>query len=59
MALSVIDRKHFLDKFGSKNQNCQFVLKSGTYSNSKMHDSMVMFTFSALDEKYPFRANFV
>ena len=43
---------------GSKNQNYQFKLKFGTYTNSDMQNSMVMFTFSAFDWKYPFWVNF-
>ena len=38
----------FLGKFVPKNQNYQFKLKFGTYSNSDMQNSMVMFTFSVL-----------
>ena len=33
----------FLGKFGAKNQNYQFKLKFGTYTNSNMHNSVVMF----------------
>ena len=44
----------FLSKFGPKNQNCQFKLKFGTQNNSNMQNSMVVFTFSALDQKYSF-----
>ena len=33
----------FLGKFGPKNQNCQFKLKFGTFNNSNMQNSMVMF----------------
>ena len=35
------------------------MLKFGTYTNSNMQNSMVMFTFSAFDWKYPFWANLV
>ena len=49
----------FLGKFGPKSQNYQFMLKFGTYTNSNMQNSMVMFTFSAFDWKYPFWANLV
>ena len=42
---SVFDRKHFLDKFDPKNQNCQFKLKFGTQTNSNMQNSMVVFIF--------------
>ena len=33
----------FLGKFGAKNQNYQFKLKFGTYTNSNMQNSVVMF----------------
>ena len=49
----------FLGKFGPKNQNCHFKLKFGTYTNSNMHNSMVMFILSVFDWKYPFWANLV
>ena len=49
----------FLGKFGPKNQNCHFKLKFGTYTNSNMQNSMVMFSFSVFDRKYPFWANLV
>ena len=39
----------FLGKLGSKNQNYQFKQKFDTYTNSNMQNSMVVFTFSALD----------
>ena len=44
----------FFGKFSPKNQNCQFKLKLGTYTNSNMQNSMVLFTFSVLHGKYPF-----
>ena len=44
----------FLGKFGSNSQNCQFKLKFGTWTNSKMQNSMVLFTFSVLYQKHPF-----
>ena len=47
----------FLGKFGLKNQTCQFKLKFGTWTNSKMQNSM--FTFSVLDRKHTFRVNLV
>ena len=49
----------FLGKFGPKNQNYQFKLKFGTDTNSNMQNSMVMFTFSVFDQKYPFWGNLV
>ena len=49
----------FLGKFGQKNQNCHFKLKIGTYNNSNMQNSMVLFIFFVFDRKYPFGANLV
>ena len=49
----------FLGKFGPKHQNSHFKLKFGTYSNSSMQNSMVMFILSVFDWKYPFWANLV
>ena len=49
----------FLGKFGSKNQNCQFILKFGTWTNSNIQNSMAMFNFSAFYWNYPFWANLV
>ena len=48
-----------LGKFGPKNQNDQFRLKFGTYTNSNMQNSMLIFTFSVFDRKFPFWANLV
>ena len=42
-----------------KNQNCQFKLKIGVYSNSNMKYSMVMLTFSVFNWNYPFWENLV
>ena len=49
----------FLGKFCPKNQNCQSILKFGTWTNSNMQDSMAMFNFSAFDWNYPIWANLV
>ena len=49
----------FLGKFGPKSQNCHFKLKIGTYNNSNMLNSMVMYIFFVFDQKYPFGANLV
>ena len=46
-------------QFSPKNQNRQFRLKFGTYANSNMQNSMVMFTPSVFDRKYPFWTNLV
>ena len=48
----------FLDNLGPKNQNCQFKLQFGTSTNLSMQSSMALFTFSVLDQKHSFRANF-
>ena len=45
--------------WSKKNQNCHFKLKFGTYTNSNMQNSMVMFILSVFDWKYPFWANLV
>ena len=49
----------FFGKVGPKNQNCWFKLKVGTYTNSEMKSSMVLYTFAVLDRKHPFWANLV
>ena len=49
----------FLGKFDPKSQNCQFKLKSGSYTNANMQNSMVVFTFFVLNRKHPFWANLV
>ena len=49
----------FLGKFAPKNHSCHFKLKFGTYTNSNMQNSMVMFIFFVFDRKYPFWANLV
>ena len=45
-------------KFVPKNCNCQFKLKIGTYTNSNMKNSLVMFIFCVFDRKYTFFGNF-
>ena len=56
----------FLGKFGPKTQNSPFKLQFGTYkvkfyneANSNMLNSIMMFTFPVLDQKYPFWTNFI
>ena len=49
----------FLGKFGPKTQNYQFKLKFGTYTNSTMQNSMMLFTFFVFEQKYSFSANLV
>ena len=55
----------FLGKFDPKNQNCKSKLKFGIQTNSNENlngndqNSMVMFTFSVFDQKYPFWINLV
>ena len=57
---SVLGRKYpFWANLVEKVKNCQFKLKYGTLTNSKMQTSMVQFTFSVLNRKYPFWANSV
>ena len=48
-----------MGKFGPKYQNCHFKLKFGTYSNSRMQNSMMLFIFLVFQWKYPFWANLV
>ena len=47
----------FLIKFGPAIQNCYFKLKFGIEINLNVENSVVMVTFSALFQKYPFWAN--
>ena len=49
----------FLGKYDPKIQNYHCLLKFNTLTNSSMQISMVMFSFSELDQKYPFSANLV
>ena len=49
----------FLNKFGPKNQNCQFKVKFDIQPNSNMQNSVVVFTFFVFDRKYPVWANLV
>ena len=48
-----------LGKFGAKSQNYQLKLKFGTYTNSSMQNSMVIFTFSVVGQESAFWANLV
>ena len=54
-------KHHFLHfgSFGPKNQNCFYKLKFGASTNPGRWNTMVMFTFSDLDEKCSFWANSV
>ena len=49
----------FSGKFGSKRQNYQFKLKFGNQINLNMHNSVVRFTFSVFNRKYPSWENLV
>ena len=49
----------FLGKFSPKNQNCQFILKFVTRTNSNRQNSIVMFSLSVADWNYLFWANLV
>ena len=49
----------FLGRFGQKNQNCQSKLKFCTQTNSNMQNSVMMFSISVFDHKYPFWVNLV
>ena len=46
-------------KFGPEHKNCDFKLKFGTYTNSGMHNSVVMFILFVFDWKYRFSENLV
>ena len=59
MQNSMVVFTQFDGKFGPKNQNCQFKVKFGTLTNLNMQNSMVVFTFSALDWKHTFWGNLV
>ena len=48
----------FLEKFGPKNQSCQFELKFGTKTNSNMQNSLVIFTFSFFSPRMPHLGKF-
>ena len=48
-----------LGKFSPKSENWQFKLKSGTKPKSDMQNSIVMWTFFVLDQKYSFWKNLV
>ena len=56
---SVFVRKYPFWANWSKNQNCQIKLKFGTQTNSNMENSMVVFTFSGLNQKHFFWVNLV
>ena len=49
----------FYDNLFQKNQNCQFILKFGTWTNSNMQNSMAMFNFFVFYWNYYFWANLV
>ena len=50
---------YLLGKFGPKIQYCQFKLEFGTFTNSNIQNSMVMFDYSVGDRKYLFWKNLV
>ena len=49
----------FLGKIGLENPSCLFEVKLDTKTNSNIQNSIVVFTFSVFDRKYPFWANLV
>ena len=53
---SVFDWKYFLEKFGPKNQNCQFELK---FEYAELCRKYVVFTSSVLDQKNTFWTSLV
>ena len=59
-SLSLVStRNPSLGKFGPKNKNCQFKLKFSIFTNSNEQDSMVVFAFSAFNQKYLLWANLI
>ena len=55
---AILERKYpSLGKYGLKNQNCLFDLKLGAQNKSNNRNTMMMFTFPFVDQKYPFWAN--
>ena len=48
-----------MGKFGPEIQNCQFKLKFGTITNLNIQNSIMMFTFSFFNQKYPFWADLI
>ena len=52
---SVFDWKYtFFDKFGPKYQNCSFEVKFRIKTDLYMQNSIVILSFFALHQKYPF-----
>ena len=51
MTFSVLEQKN-VGRSGQKDQNCQFKLKFGTKTNLNMRNSMMMFTFTVLEQKF-------
>ena len=47
----------YFNSFGLENQNCPYRLKFGTSTNPAMWNSMVIFSFSDLEQKYSFSTN--
>ena len=58
LLFSVIAEILCFDKFCSKIQSCVFRLLFGANINLNMLNSVLMFSFSALDQKHPFLENF-
>ena len=56
-SMMILGQTPFLGKAGSTIQNCLFKAKLVTETNLNMQNSMVMFTFSVFDWKYPFWPN--
>ena len=48
----------FASKFGPKNQNCQSILKFGTWTYSNIQNLMAMFNFSPFLLELPFLGKF-
>ena len=54
---SVFHWKYVFGQVWSKKSNCQFELKFGTKTNLNMHNAIVVFNFSVLDQRNPFWTN--
>ena len=58
-SLFVFRPEILFEEMRSKKGNCQLKLKFGTQNYLNMQNSMAVFTFSVLDQKYPFWPNLI
>ena len=59
LTYSILDQKTLFGQILGKNHNFQVKLKFGIYTNSNMHNLILMFTFSVFDWEYFVWANLV